>query len=168
MLTCWTQLSLHRLICLSVCLSAYGSGFRPDHPTVWLAEGLLMYLPPDKATALLHRMSALSPNGSFFGADCTNQAFFHFSLMRATLRKLREEGAPLLFGTDHPERVLEEAGWDTPQVHQMGDPQASYGRWPFKPLLPLPRWVPNWLPIPRIWLMTATINHKQQPQQQAK
>lgn len=39
-------------------------GFDPDQPTAWIAEGLLMYLPPDAQDRLFDHITALSPAGS--------------------------------------------------------------------------------------------------------
>lgn len=39
-------------------------GFDPGRPTAWIAEGLLMYLPPDAQDALFDRITALSAPGS--------------------------------------------------------------------------------------------------------
>ena len=44
-------------------------GFDPSLPSVWLAEGLLPYLPEPEVSRLLQRMRALSAPGSFVGAD---------------------------------------------------------------------------------------------------
>ncbi len=40
------------------------AGFDPDRPTAWLAEGLLIYLPPDAQDRLLDTVSSLSAPGS--------------------------------------------------------------------------------------------------------
>jgi methyltransferase (TIGR00027 family) len=40
------------------------SGFEPDVPTAWIAEGLLIYLPPDAQDRLLDNITALSAPGS--------------------------------------------------------------------------------------------------------
>jgi O-methyltransferase involved in polyketide biosynthesis len=42
-------------------------------PTVWLAEGLLPYLPEEGATGLLKRMAALSHANSAFAADAVSK-----------------------------------------------------------------------------------------------
>lgn len=39
-------------------------GFDGDSPTAWIAEGLLMYLPPDAQDRLFDHITALSPPGS--------------------------------------------------------------------------------------------------------
>jgi methyltransferase (TIGR00027 family) len=41
-----------------------GAGFRRDEPTAWLIEGLLVYLSPDEASALLTAVGDLSAPGS--------------------------------------------------------------------------------------------------------
>ncbi|MCW1957892.1 MAG: SAM-dependent methyltransferase [Mycobacterium sp.] len=40
------------------------NGFRAGLPTAWIAEGLLMYLPPDAQDRLFDHITALSPAGS--------------------------------------------------------------------------------------------------------
>jgi methyltransferase (TIGR00027 family) len=40
------------------------SGFDPDRPTAWSAEGLLMYLPPEAQDRLFENITALSAPGS--------------------------------------------------------------------------------------------------------
>jgi methyltransferase (TIGR00027 family) len=39
-------------------------GFDPGRPTAWIAEGLLIYLPPDAQDRLFDHITALSPAGS--------------------------------------------------------------------------------------------------------
>jgi methyltransferase (TIGR00027 family) len=43
------------------------AGLRPDQPTVWVAEGLLVYLSPDDVDQLLDRVTSLSAPGSRLG-----------------------------------------------------------------------------------------------------
>lgn len=40
------------------------NGFDPNRPTAWIAEGLLIYLPPDAQDRLFDHITALSPPGS--------------------------------------------------------------------------------------------------------
>ena len=40
------------------------AGFDPDQPTAWIAEGLLVYLPPDAQDRLFDNISSLSAPGS--------------------------------------------------------------------------------------------------------
>jgi methyltransferase (TIGR00027 family) len=40
------------------------AGFAPDRPAAWIAEGLLVYLPPDAQDALFDNITALSAPGS--------------------------------------------------------------------------------------------------------
>lgn len=131
------------------------TGFRKDHPSVWIAEGLLPYLPRDVATALLKRIAALAAPGSFLGADAFNSALLRFSALQGAHGELAQRGAPVVFGPDDPETFLREGGWDCLRVLQHGEWGAHYGRWPF-PLAP-PRWLDRLVLIPRLWLLTATV-----------
>lgn len=45
------------------------SGFDPTQPTAWIAEGLLIYLPPDAQDRLLDNITALSAPGSRFASE---------------------------------------------------------------------------------------------------
>jgi methyltransferase (TIGR00027 family) len=45
------------------------AGFDPDAPTVWLAEGLLMYLPADAQDRLFEQITTLSASGSRVSAE---------------------------------------------------------------------------------------------------
>jgi methyltransferase (TIGR00027 family) len=46
------------------------AGFRPAVPTVWLLEGLLIYLTADEATTLLRAVTELSAAGSRLACEC--------------------------------------------------------------------------------------------------
>src|ERR1700736_4921512 len=43
------------------------NGFDPERPTAWIAEGLLIYLPPDAQDRLFDNITALSTGGSRLG-----------------------------------------------------------------------------------------------------
>lgn len=47
------------------------NGFDPARPTAWIAEGLLIYLPPDAQDRLLDNLTALSAAGSRIAAENT-------------------------------------------------------------------------------------------------
>jgi methyltransferase (TIGR00027 family) len=47
------------------------SGFEPSRPSVWIAEGLLQYLPTDAEQALFEQINALSANGSYLVVERT-------------------------------------------------------------------------------------------------
>ena len=50
------------------------AGLRPDQPTGWVAEGLLVYLSPDDVDQLLDRATSLSAPGSRLGLTFRNRA----------------------------------------------------------------------------------------------
>lgn len=45
------------------------NGFDPDQPTAWIAEGLLIYLPPEAQDRMLDSITALSAPGSRFATE---------------------------------------------------------------------------------------------------
>ncbi|MCM6772658.1 SAM-dependent methyltransferase [Nocardia sp. CDC159] len=64
------------------------NGFEPTRPTVWIAEGLLPYLPADAVLALFENIAAHSAPGSRFAAN-----FNAAPLTGEQLAKLREDAA---------------------------------------------------------------------------
>ena len=68
--------------------------------------------------------------------------------MARYMTALREAGSPWKFGIEDPESFFRQRGW-TATVVQPGDPDASYGRWPFPTA---PRAMPG---LPRTFFVTA-------------
>jgi len=124
------------------------AGFQTTHPSFFLTEGLLPYL-PDESTVLnlLTKIASLAAPGSMLALDTVSKSFLKSHWTQQFLELMSREGAPWQFGTDQPEKLLERAGFSNVKVTQPGDflPQ----RWPFPSL---PRIVPG---IPRSFLVTA-------------
>ncbi|WP_035752143.1 SAM-dependent methyltransferase [Parafrankia discariae] len=108
------------------------AGFRPDVPTVWVAEGLLGYLPAAAEEHLLRRIHRLSAGGSSLAldrfADLDRLASDAETLERLGRRSGLE--ARSLFNTEsrpHPGRWLRPNGWT---VHEDDDTTVAhrYGR----------------------------------------
>ncbi|MDX2217301.1 MAG: SAM-dependent methyltransferase [Oculatellaceae cyanobacterium bins.114] len=109
-------------------------GYQGDRPSIWLLEGLLMYLPEAVVHDLLQTVTTLSPPGSRLGADLIS--------LRSLENALRSQGRVRRhwqFATDEPEHLLARHGW-TATVVEPGDPAANFGRCP-KP--PFPRHIPG-------------------------
>jgi hypothetical protein len=64
------------------------------------------------------------------------------------LEALSRRGAPGHFGTNDPEALFAEHGWEA-EVTQPGEREANYGRWPY-PVAP--RLMPG---VPRLFLIRA-------------
>jgi len=120
------------------------AGLRSELPTAWLAEGLLPYLAPDVAIAMLDAVSELSPHGSHFAADVVDGAsIITRNQYLAGLRQLSPslKGASFQFGTNDPRQLLADHGWTTSSVMHPGDEGANFGRFTTFPglsNLPLP------------------------------
>jgi methyltransferase (TIGR00027 family) len=104
-----------------------GAGFRPGDPTVWLVEGLFIYLSADEAARLLTTISELSATGSrlaFENEDLDTDA------MRAQARKtpaMAEYAAMWKSGLPDARAWLADHGWQ-PTVHDRRAVAAEYGR----------------------------------------
>jgi len=122
------------------------AGFRPDVPSAWLLEGLLYYLERTVAVGILRQAAAVAAAGSRPGADFVTEDFLTSPLTQAHVERMAAWGAPLRFGTNHPEDVLRSCGWDDVV---MKEPGAGEGRWR-RPVAP--RSLPG---VPRSFLVTA-------------
>jgi methyltransferase (TIGR00027 family) len=113
-------------------------GFRADLPSVWLLEGVLMYLPEVVVHKLLQTISNLSVAGSYLGADFVSLK----SVEVAELAREEDRGRVLRywqFGSDRPEDLLADYGWSA-SVLQPGDEEVNFGRYTEKPPV---RGIPN-------------------------
>lgn len=106
------------------------AGFDRALPALFLVEGLTPYLEPESVRALLSQIGELAASQSRLGIDFIGQTFLSSPFTQAYLSCLRELGLPWLFGTDNPEELLLEGGW-LASTSMPGDPDASWGRWPF-------------------------------------
>jgi methyltransferase (TIGR00027 family) len=105
------------------------AGYDPAVPSTWLLEGLLYYIPEADARRMLERVAAISAPGSRIAADIVNRAALTLPHMRGLLDVFAGWGCPWVFGTDEPEALFAQYGFDVRAV-QPGEPGADYGRWP--------------------------------------
>jgi methyltransferase (TIGR00027 family) len=115
-------------------------GFRKEVLSVWLAEGLFLYLPSKVVTQILRSVSSIVCAGSRFGAELLSEDYLHRDRNQARLEEAAARGTPWIFGTNEPEELFFQAGWRVNAVVRVGDEEASFGRWP-KP--PAPRHSPE-------------------------
>ncbi|GCE01088.1 SAM-dependent methyltransferase [Embleya hyalina] len=128
------------------------AGWDPSVPTLWVAEGLLYYLPETAANDLVRAIADIAPIGSVFTGDIVSHQFLisEHDFPQHCLPLLAEDGSPWQFGSDQPESLLSAGGWEPTVIKCVGDEGASFGRWNGPPI---PRHVPG---IPRFFLFTAT------------
>lgn len=127
------------------------AGWRADQPVLWVVEGLLFFLPEDAVRGLISTLAGHSAAGSVLLGDVISKAALQNPLSRPFLNCLEEDGNPWLFGTETPEELLTECGWDVREVRQPGEDGADFGRWPY----PVPaRSVPR---VPRSFLFTCDL-----------
>ncbi|HKD77604.1 MAG TPA: SAM-dependent methyltransferase [Ktedonobacterales bacterium] len=109
------------------------AGFQPDTPSIWLIEGLLMYLAPEDARQVVATVTQLASVGSWLGVDLLNPATLTSPLTRDRIERLANRGMPWQFGVDDPHAWLDSQGWDA-QVMSMAEVGRQYGRWPYPPV----------------------------------
>ena len=137
-----TSLSQHYAICADLTQPwshlLLEQGYQPTSPSVWLLEGLLMYLTETQVRQLLETISQLSPINSYLGLDLVNVKSIEYEPYKGYFRS----------GFDEPEELLAEYGWKA-EVTQPGDEGANFGRYTNR--LP-PRDVPD---VERVFLVKA-------------
>ncbi|WP_329416879.1 class I SAM-dependent methyltransferase [Streptomyces sp. NBC_00704] len=101
------------------------AGHDPEAPTVWIAEGLLIYLPEDAVEELLSRIGARSAPGSRMGLTLGS---------RGVIERFGADAAPgsaaslwLSEMPDDPVGWLAGHGWEA-DCHTLRDRAAAYGR----------------------------------------
>ncbi|RYZ02147.1 MAG: SAM-dependent methyltransferase [Myxococcales bacterium] len=100
------------------------AGLRTDAPILWLAEGLLVYLPEELVRRIVRQVDGISVSGSILLMDVVGRSL----LVSARSRQLHELANQ--FGTDDPEDLLRLVGW-AGHVHTTAMTGQQLGRWPY-------------------------------------
>jgi methyltransferase (TIGR00027 family) len=124
------------------------AGYEVREPSVWLAEGVFFYMTEAAVRALLGGASVLTSPLSQLGADLVNRDLLTSPVMGPLLWTFSRRGAMGRFGTNDPEALFAEHGWEA-EVIQPGEGEANFGRWAY-PVVP--RGVPG---VPRLFLVRA-------------
>jgi len=92
------------------------AGWQRAKPTVWLLEGLLMYLAKDKQTALMKEIAKLSAKGS--------------SVLINLLADNSGEHEEKTYSTTAFLELQKSCGWTTSTAIRFGEPGLNFGRYP--------------------------------------
>ncbi|MFN8369842.1 MAG: SAM-dependent methyltransferase [Bacteriovoracaceae bacterium] len=125
------------------------AGFKKGEKTVWIVEGLLMYLDESAVVSLFKRINSLATSQDILLSDILSLTFLKAPFLAPQIEFLKKIEAPWIFGTDEPEKFLENLGWKA-NVIQTGD--VAPHRW-HMPVIP--RNIPN---VPRGFLVEAVKN----------
>lgn len=129
-------------------------GFDTSKKTLWIVEGLTMYLSEKDVVALIHKITELSSSRSLFLCDILNRYLLESPFMVNQLNFLESLGAPWIFGTNDPEEFFGKLGWSI-TLTQAGE--VAPNRWPF-PIAP--KYVPH---IPRGFYSEGVLNPQKLP-----
>lgn len=121
------------------------AGFDPTRPTAWIAEGLLVYLPPEAQDRLLDNITALSAAGSRIAAENTGtitpeELQKMADQMSAAQQQWQDKGidgfdavgqidvTELFYAGERTETAafLADSGWDV-RLHKNSELYARYG-----------------------------------------
>jgi methyltransferase (TIGR00027 family) len=122
------------------------AGLKTHEPTLWLVEGLFMYLKESQVTNLLNQINQLARANDIMLFDILTRTLIEAPYMQNQLQFLESIGAPWYFGVNEPEQFMKKFGWDAVAT-QAGEFAPT--RWPFPTV---PRNVPN---VPRGFYIEA-------------
>ncbi|MDB9515410.1 SAM-dependent methyltransferase [Roseofilum reptotaenium CS-1145] len=97
-------------------------GYQPENPTVWIMEGLLMYLTETEVHQLLQTLSDLSAPESILGCDMLGKAGIDYAPYRGYFKS----------GFDNPIALFSSYGWQA-SITESSNCSVSLGRPPFEP-----------------------------------
>jgi methyltransferase (TIGR00027 family) len=101
------------------------SGFRPEEPTAWLVEGLLIYLTSEDADRLLSTVTALSAEGSRVAFERGDRSYQDQAVNSPSMQRYSSLWKG---GLGRPaSEWLVEHGWQ-PTEHALGPVAEAYGR----------------------------------------
>ncbi|MFE3187747.1 class I SAM-dependent methyltransferase [Nocardia sp. NPDC059240] len=95
------------------------AGLRTDEPTLWFAEGLIQYLPKERARNLFHDMHALSATGSAACGDFVDGEFFSEPEHHRMLSRIATLGLSMT-SIDDPIHWFAHEGWSA-QIFRPSD-----------------------------------------------
>jgi methyltransferase (TIGR00027 family) len=111
------------------------AGFDPGLPTLWLQEGLLMYLTREEADQLQDETRLLSAAGSRLASEYFSRHWTNADVGYDTLDEQEQAARDLLMKSfrygpvdDSPDTWLASHGWETLQVRTVRDEGQRRGR----------------------------------------
>lgn len=127
------------------------AGLRQESPTIWILEGVVMYLPEPSVHSLLRTIAALSGPGSVLGMDAVKSG----SILAAQSAQNADRGRVVRhwqFGCNDPQQLLKGYGWSA-EVSQPQDIGKGYGRYPES--MPIDAEVGGYEQKRGVWLIKA-------------
>jgi len=104
------------------CRELLNQGYQPLQPTIWLMEGVLMYLNKTEVRQTIANISQFSTANSYLGADLINKTSLQLALSQGDRVRSRWH-----FGTDDPTLLFSAWGWHS-SVVQPREIGTKFGR----------------------------------------
>jgi methyltransferase (TIGR00027 family) len=108
------------------------SGFTLERPSIWLLEGLLMYLMQIEVEDTINAITRLTSQDSWMGLDLLNSATLTSPWTQERIARLAQRGMPWQFGIDDPRAWLAPLQWDA-QATTPEEVGTRFERWPCPP-----------------------------------
>lgn len=124
------------------------AGFDAGRPTLFVIEGLLVYLEPAAVEKLMGTVAELAAPGSGLVADVVNDDMLTSGYTRELMARLAEMGCGWHFATSSPQAYFERFGWRV-TLRTPDEAEVGHGRWPHPKV---PEWVPG---IPRSYFVVG-------------
>ncbi|WP_394849160.1 SAM-dependent methyltransferase [Pendulispora brunnea] len=104
------------------------AGFRKHEPTVWLMEGLLMYLGAESIECIFEDIATMSVRGSRLSAEFAHPNLLsRFARLKSTIDMTERTGVVWQWGTETPAAWLARRGWHA-TIADGNELARSYGR----------------------------------------
>ena len=107
-------------------------GFNDEKKSLFLLEGLLMYLKNEEIEALLKNISLLCASGSILAGDVLSDESLKSEKAKMFHETWSVWGSPMVSSCSYPEKLIEKFVFDC-KVNVFGDQGANFGRFPNYP-----------------------------------
>eukprot|EP01087_Luapelamoeba_hula_P005029 TRINITY_DN1511_c1_g1_i1.p1 TRINITY_DN1511_c1_g1~~TRINITY_DN1511_c1_g1_i1.p1 ORF type:complete len:431 (-),score=108.41 TRINITY_DN1511_c1_g1_i1:62-1354(-) len=147
------------------------AGYDPHVPSLWLIEGLLVYLKDEHIDTLLQRISRIMATGSYLAGDWMNRAYISSPLTAPFRDVFASFGSPFINGSDAIPDLFGKHGFHV-ELKMLGEEGANWSdRVPSNQVkvaaaYPVSDPAFDFLPRHLIFYGQRTSDNKQPPQQQ--
>jgi len=122
-------------------------GYDKQSPSVWLTEGLLVYIIPNDAENLEKHIADLTVPNSAYAFDCQNTYSIQLNIEAVNIMK--EMGAYLINPIDNPDKFIQKFGWSKVESNLFSSKAVDKSGRLIRSFLP------RWFPAPKSFVVVA-------------